>query len=251
MKPILFCLFLLGSCSAHAASNELARANALFEQKSYAQALPLYTKLANAGNAEAQQQLGQMYWYGEAGAVDEASAALWFRKAAAQGNKVAADSLEIMRQRAARRTDIDYWLGRYDGANLRSGKFQCAAPRIPALSKQSEEIDRVSKAIARWQDCYNGFVNNLNAASPLTSQIPADIVKLMNAAEMERARTYLAQVRENLGEEAKVSAALVLADVAAWRSATEVHVKEHNAIIDSGPSAERALDIEARKRNYK
>ena len=32
-------------------------------------------KLANAGNAQAQQQLGQMYWYGEAGAVDEAGVA--------------------------------------------------------------------------------------------------------------------------------------------------------------------------------
>ena len=38
---------------------------------------------------------------------------------------------------------------------------------------------------------------------------------------------------------------------AAWRSATEAYVKQHNAIVESGPSPERARDIEARRNNYK
>lgn len=216
-------------------AGELEDAKALFEQKKYPEAMKLYTKLANAGNVEAQQSLGQMYWYGEAGEVDEAKATAWFTKAAAKGNKVAADSLVIMQQRVARRADIDYWVSKYDGEDLKSGKFHCPAPRVPPISKQSDEIDRVANAINKWQDCYNGFVQNLNAVSPLSNRIPADVAKLMNAAEMEKAKARLAQVQENVSEEAKVGAKMTLADVAVWRSATEAYIAEHNAIVNKAP----------------
>ncbi|MDB5745702.1 MAG: hypothetical protein JWP72_550 [Massilia sp.] len=233
MKKLLLSLAL---CLAlPAVAGELEDAKALFEQKKYPDALKLYTRLANTGNVEAQQSLGQMYWYGEAGAVDEAKAQMWFQKAAAKGDKVALASLDVMKQRSARRAEIDHWVSRYDGADLKSGKFHCPAPRIPAISKQAVEIERVSNAIAKWQDCYNGFVNNLNAVSPLSERIPADIAKLMNAPEMERAKKHLAQVQENISQEAKVGAKLVLADVAVWRSATEAYVGEHNAIVRKAP----------------
>ena len=230
------CLGLLMAGALRA--GEIENAKALFEQKKYPEALKLYTKLANGGNAEAQQQLGQMYWYGEAGAVDEPKAEDWFRKAAAQGNAVAVASLELIRQRGLRRADIDYWVSKYDGEALRSGKFRCPAPRIPPISKQSDEIARVTNAINKWQDCHNAFVDNLNAASPLSKQIPADIAKLMNLAETERAHAHLAQVQENIAEEAKVGAKLVLADVAVWRNATEAYIAEHNAIVEKAPKDE-------------
>jgi TPR repeat protein len=89
-------MLLAGACSA----DELSAANAAFANKDYAGALQRYTRLANAGNVEAQQHLGEMYWYGEAGTVDEAKAEAWFRKAAAKGNTVASASLDLMRQRA-------------------------------------------------------------------------------------------------------------------------------------------------------
>jgi hypothetical protein len=219
-------------------AGELEDAKSLFEQKKYPEALKLYTRLANGGNVEAQQNLGQMYWYGEAGQVDEAKAEQWFRKAAAKGNAVAVASLELMKQRVARRADIDYWVSGYDGAELTSGKFRCVAPRIPPISKQSEEIDRVGKAISKWQDCHNAFVENLNAASPLVKQIPPDIAKLMNAAETERSHAHLVRVQENLVEEAKVGAKLVLADIAVWRNATEAYIAEHNAIVNKVPKDE-------------
>lgn len=248
MKPFLLLAGLLAVSIAHA--DPLSDANALFASKAYPEALAAYARLANAGNVEAQQHLGEMYLYGEAGATDEAKAEQWFRKAAAKGNAAAVASLELIRQRGLRKADIAYWTTSYDGAEFKSGKFACAAPRIPSISKQTEDIDRVSNAISKWQACHNGFVENLNAASPLVKQIPADIVKLMNAAETERASVHLAQVHDNLAEEAKVSAKLVLADIAVWRSATEAYVAEHNAIIGQAPSEERARDIEARRRNY-
>ncbi len=233
MKHIVFSLALLFAGAACA--DELAQANALFAKKDYAQALKLYTKLGNAGNVEAQQHLGEMYWYGEAGAVDEAKAQDWFTKAAAKGNAVAIASLELMKQRVTRRADIDYWVMKYDGSDLRSGEYSCRAPRIPAMSKLNDEIESISAKIKTWQDCYNRFVTHLNDNSPLTKRIPADIAKLMNKEENERATARLAQVHANLAEEAKVSSKLVLADFAAWRSATEAYVNEHNQMVKDAP----------------
>jgi len=238
MKKSLLCLTLLLCNPAFA--GELEEANALFAKKEYSQALQLYNKLASAGNVEAQQKLGSMYWYGEAGAVDEAKAEAWFRKAAAKGNKVAVASLDVMQQRVARRADIDYWVSKYDGADLKSGQFRCPVPRIPTMSKLNDEIERVSASVTAWQDCYNRFVVNLNEAAPLTRRIPPDIAKLMNAQETERAKNHLDEVHANLAEGARVSAKLVLADFAAWRSATEAYVAEHNAMVkEASSSAER------------
>jgi hypothetical protein len=243
---LLACLLACSTVRADALSD----ANALFANKAYPQALAAYTKLANAGNVEAQQHLGGMYFYGEAGAVDEVKAESWFRKAAAKGNAVAVASLEMMKQRKARRAEIVHWVEQYQGEDLKTGQSSCPLPRIPAISKQAAEVERVSANIATWQNCYNAYVTKLNAALPLVKRIPADVVKLMNQAETVRANERLALVQENLTEEARVSSKLFLADVAAWRSATEAYVKEHNAIVASGPSEERAREIEARKKNY-
>jgi TPR repeat protein len=249
MKKTVYFLSLLLLAGA-ARADDLADANAMFKNKAYPQALQAYTKLANAGNAEAQLHLGEMYWYGEAGAIDEGKADGWFRKSAAKGNKVAAAALELMKQRTVRRGDIDYWISQYDGADLKSGAFRCPAPRLPAVSKTQEEIDAVAARIEAWQACYNGFVRNLNDSSPLVKHIPADVEKLMNQHEMDKARSYLDGVYTAIAEDARINAKLVLADVGVWRSATDAYVAEHNMIMKSLPSAERQQDIEARKRNY-
>ncbi|MCA1854852.1 sel1 repeat family protein [Massilia oculi] len=234
MKTKLFLASLLLCGAAHA--GELDNANALFEKKDYAGALKIYTKLADAGNPEAQQALGQMYWYGEAGQVDEAKAEALFKKSAAKGNKVAAASLAVMEQRVKRRKDIDYWISGYDGEDLKSGEFRCATPRIPAMSKINADIDRIGAAITTWQDCYNRYVTNLNAATPLTKRVPEDIRKLMKKDELEKSTAYLEQLQANLQEEAKVSSKLVLADFEAWRKATDAYVSEHNKMVKSNSS---------------
>ncbi|WP_426176197.1 tetratricopeptide repeat protein [Massilia sp. TWR1-2-2] len=202
----------------------------------FPQALQLYTKLANAGNAEAQLHLGEMYWYGEAGAIDLVKADAWFKKSSAKGNKTAAASLEVMKKRELRRADIDYWVSKYDGADLKAGKFRCPAPRIPAISKANDEINSVAAAMTTWQDCNNGFVANLNASAPLTTRIPEDISKLLNKQELEAATAYLGEVHTRMGADASISAKLVLADYDAWRAATDKFVKEHNELVKSMPA---------------
>ncbi len=229
MKKTLFCLSLLLSGAVYA--DDLASANELFAKKSYPQALQMYTKLANAGNAEAQLHMGEMYLYGEAGAVDLSKAEAWFKKSAAKGNKTAIAALEMMKQRELRKADMAYWMSKYDGAELKSGKFRCPVPRIPAISKQNDEIAAVGVKIEAWQTCYNGFVENLNAAKPLTKLIPKDVADLLTKEEMATATAHLEAVYSRIAEEARVSAKLLLADVAVWRGATEAYVGDYNKMM--------------------
>lgn len=253
MKKILSMLtlaaLLAGAGSARA--DELANANALFAKKSYPQALQLFIKLGNAGNAEAQLHVGEMYLYGEAGAVDLAKAELWFRKSAAKGNRTAVAALEMMQQRQARAADIALWTSQYDGSEFKSGKYRCPAPRFPDVSKYNEDIQAISARMEKWQDCYNDAVRNLNAKAPLVKLIPKDVADLMTREEVEQAASHLKEVYERLAEDMRVSSKLVLADFGAWRDATDKYVAEHNRIVKSGPTPERQKELDARKENYK
>lgn len=248
MKKLVLCLGLaLAALAANA--DELANADALFQKKAYPQALQLYTRLASAGNVDAQRHLAEMYWYGEAGAIDDAKAELWFKKAAAKGDKTAVAALDVMQQRVTRRADIDFWVNKYDGADLRSGKFRCVAPRIPAISKMNDEITRVAGSVEAWQNCYNGFVANMNAHSTLASVVPEDLIKLFNEPETEAAKVRLAAARERIVADASIGAKLTLADFAAWRSATEAWVTEHNDLVKTSTATERSNAIDARNNN--
>jgi TPR repeat protein len=248
MKTLLFCLALLSAGAACA--DELADADALFAKKAYPEALQKYTKLANAGNVTAQQHLGEMYFYGEAGEVDLDKATGWFRKAAAKGNAIAIASLEMMKQREKRRAELDYWIQKYDGSDIRTEEYRCPSPRFPAISRQTEEIDRYSAKMKAWQDCYNRYAEHLNAVTPLTKRIPEDIKKLLTKAEMEKAAAHLNAVQEGLSEDAKIGARMVVADFTAWRDATDAYVAQHNEIVKNAPTIEREKELEARKNNY-
>lgn len=237
MKKILVCLFLLSSGAVFA--DDLADANALFAKKSYPQAMQLYTKLANGGNAEAQLHLGEMYLYGEAGTADLAKAEVWFKKSAAKGNKTAVAALEMMKQRELRKADLTFWMTAYDGAELTSGQYRCPVPRVPAMSKQNDEIAAVAAKVEKWKTCYNALVENLNDAKPLTKRIPKDVADLMTKDEMAKAATHLEQVYSRIVEDARVSAKLFLADFAAWRDATDAYVAENNRIVQDAKGVHR------------
>ncbi len=241
MKTVLLCaaLLLCGTASA----DELSDADALFAKKAYPEALQKYTKLANAGNVMAQQHLGEMYFYGEAGAVDADKAALWWGKAAAKGNKVAIASLDMMKKRGEHRADIDYWLTQYDGADLSGGAYRCPAPRFPSVSKVNEDIERYSAKMKDWEACHNRAVVHLNESLPLTKLIPKDIAPLLTKEETERAEAHLKDVGERAAEDIKVAGNMVLADYNAWRIATESWVKEHNDIVNSAPPP----DVDAKR----
>ena len=69
---------------AQTAQELLIDANAKYEAGQMDAALELYTQAANKGLAEAQYQLGKMYYLGESGSKDYSSASMWFKRAARQ-----------------------------------------------------------------------------------------------------------------------------------------------------------------------
>ncbi len=221
MKKYLLCLAcLLGGA---ASADELADANKLMDGKMYPQAMAVYGKLAQAGNVEAQFHLGEMYLYGETGKIDLAQAANWFQKASAGGSGQAAGALQLIKERAERRVDIAYWTDRYDGADLRSGKFNCARPLAAAVSTTNDDIERVAASFATWQDCYNGFVQNVNSALPPGKHIPADVLRLMDQSEYDRAIAHVDAVFTAISADAAKTADAVVAEHAAWHAATQAY----------------------------
>lgn len=131
-------------------------------------------------------------------------------------------------ERAAHAADIAYWTKNYQGQDLFSGKFDCPAPAIPAVSTTNVEIKAVSASVAAWEACYNGFVDNLHDAMPAGKRIPAEIARLMTPAEMEAARAHLEHVYDAVGINAQANAADTISKRDAWRSATEKYVAEQN-----------------------
>ena len=241
MKSVLIGLSLLLGVAAGALADELADANKALEGKSYAQAMQLYGKLANAGNPVAQLHLGEMYWYGEGTPADLVQAKSWFTKAAASGNAEAKAALVTMQQREVRKADIAYWSTAYDGADLKTGKFACVRPTIPALSKTNEEIKAVDASVATWRVCYDAFAKNLGDALPPGKRLPADIGALMNEQEYEQTLRHLDQVYTKVGGEELAGAKETMAAHAAWTAATKKYVAEQNDLIKSRAAADAKI----------
>lgn len=124
--------------------------------------------------------------------------------------------------------DIAYWTTTYTGEELTSGKFDCPAPAIPAISKDNQGIAATNKAISAWEACYNGLVDAMIDAKPLDKRIPADVRARMTPAELERARAHLDDVYGKVVERMQSGAAATLAQRDAWRSATEKYVAQQN-----------------------
>jgi TPR repeat protein len=229
MKVRIVVLSLAMMLGIPAMADDLAEANRLLESKAYPQALAMYTKLANAGNAKAQFNLGEMYWYGEAGSIDLVQARNWFTKSAAAGNKEASAALETMALRETRRKDIDYWISGYDGKDMKSGAYDCRRPEIPVISRSNDEIKTVDKTYAVWQSCYNDFVQNLGDALPAGKRIPQDIARLMNQIEYDQAVANLDRIYRGLAQQGSDSATAIIGEYEKWRKATEQFVTARNA----------------------
>lgn len=222
MKRLMFGLLMVAAGAAMA--DDLGDADQALRAKDYGRAFPLYARLADAGNTEAQFRLGEMYWYGDGTAVDLAKSRTWLQKAAAKGHAGARESLELLAQRGRRGADIAYWTTAYQGEDLTTGKYACPLPSIPAVSTQLDEVRTVGKAIGNWAICYNDFTKNLKAAGPSINRIPADVRKLMTPAELAQAiaRIDTAVARVVRGKED--DADTFVTERANWYAATDKYL---------------------------
>jgi TPR repeat protein len=245
MRRLLLSLLLV-SCTAMA--DDLSDADKFLAAKQYDKALSLYTKLAKAGNPEAQFRVGEMYWYGDGTAQDLEAARGWFEKAAAAGNPDARDSMAALERRKTRGNEISYWTKDYDGADLRSGQFECKLPVIPAASTTNADIQATRKNIELWQTCYGGFVANFNATAPLGKRIPADVLDMMTPQELELARVHVESVYGKVLARAQAEADTVRSQQMAWEGATERFVKEENVRVERQNEELKRAAVEAERR---
>jgi TPR repeat protein len=224
MKRLLGVALLLIAGSAVA--DDLADANRLLMQKSYDKALPLYQRLADAGNPEAQLRLGEMYWFGDGTAQNLGKAKLLFEKSAMAGNSDAASSLASLKRRETHGNEITYWTTTYNGADMISGEYACKVPELPALSQTKKQIIAVDAEINAYSACYNSFVDNLRAALPAGKRIPAEVINMMTPAEAERAQRHLGQVYAKLAVDGRRNAMAFTEQEAFWRKETEKFVMQ-------------------------
>jgi len=85
-------LFVLGSIHPVSAG-PLEEAKAAADRHDYAAKMRILQPLAEAGNPEAQEMLGRMYWTSQEGVKNDVLAAYWFRKAAEQDDTDAQHAL--------------------------------------------------------------------------------------------------------------------------------------------------------------
>lgn len=222
MKKLLGCILLVACASASA--DELADGIKAWESKDYAQAHRIFSKLAAAGNPEAQRQLGEMYGFGDGVPEDLAAARRWLEQARAGGSKDAAASLATVEQRASHKADIARYVA-YDGSDVALGHFGCVKPAIPEFSATKKEITEVNGAIANYYACYGRFARNLNDSLPPGKAIPPETAKLMNAAEFEQAKVALDKQYVRVAGDAKAELATVTAAEQSWLASTEKHAQ--------------------------
>ena len=85
IRNLLGALAIAAAVGAPAAAGPLEDANDAYREKAYAKAAELWRTLADKGDAEAQYSLGTLYAEGKGVEQNDATAFLWFQRAANQG----------------------------------------------------------------------------------------------------------------------------------------------------------------------
>jgi hypothetical protein len=215
-------------CAGSVRADQLSDAASALEKKNYPVAVAAYTRLADAGNAEAALRLGEMYWYGEGVPLDRTKGDALFARAAAAGNHDAAAALTLSSRRQAHLADIAYWTSGYNGADLNAGRFNCAAPAFPPYSETKRAVTEVGEAYAAYIACYNGFVDNIGAAMPAGKRIPEAVALLMSEAELTQARAHLTKIYMDAAARGKAVADDTVARNAAWSRDTQEYLANQN-----------------------
>lgn len=227
MIKLVFVAFAL-SFVANSYADELSDAYKLYKNKEYKASAALFSKLADNGNAEAQEMMGELYWYGDGMAIDTNKAEQWFKKSAAQGNQKAQGFVTLIAKRDSKKSQIYYFTDQFDGGNVKFERFNCIRPSIPDVSKTNEEIKRVTTEVKSWLECYNQFVENLNLVLPAGKAIPKDVEEIMTDEEMTKAVRLMDKTYAQISADAKKVTDTILEEQVSWKKLTESYVISNN-----------------------
>ncbi len=157
-------------------------------------AFKLFSELASEGHAEAQEALGQMFWYGEGTAADQKQARLWLGKAATQGRVRAQKFIEMFDERDRRQSELRFYLEEFDGGSLKWTEKVCPAPDLSESKMSVTQLKASLDALNKKIDCYNQYVSNMRTSLQNLSFIPGDLRRLMRDEEIGQAQA-LAETR--------------------------------------------------------
>jgi TPR repeat protein len=241
MKRSIGAVLLLLAC-ASVRADELSDGIKAWERRDFAVAQTIFSKLANAGNPQAQLLLGEMYGYGEGVPEDLVQAERLLGLAGAAGNKEAAESLDNVRQRAARKADIARFAE--GGAAPQSlTDFGCVKPAFPEMSTSQKDIKAVTAKANEWRSCYQRYGAHLAAQPAGDKAVPPDIAKLMNLVELERARTSREQAYARAASVANEEAAAFGRASDQWYASTKDYALKMEKVTRE-ESAQRQREFE-------
>jgi hypothetical protein len=127
--------------------------------------------------------------------------------------------------RAAKRTEIDFYTTKYIGDDIAYENIGCGRPHFPEVSKTRAEITTVSKHFDEWKACYDGYVQKLSGLLPAGKALPANVAAAMTPEELAQAKLRMAKVYDAVAEDANELAQQVLKENTLWMSRTTEFVK--------------------------
>ena len=85
MRRIILAICIIVSAFSLSAQDTLEQATQYYDNKEYDKAVPMFQRLAQGGDADAQNALGVCYEKGQGVSQDYTQAVYWYRKSAEQG----------------------------------------------------------------------------------------------------------------------------------------------------------------------
>ena len=139
-----------------------------------AEAAEMFRRAADQGHPVAQFNLGKLYADGVGVDKDAAKAKKYLALAAAQGNSVARDSLNVLKAREAAESDADRW------KRLEAAAAIGDADALFALAEAYEELDdgteeAYSVIQSSYQDALNAYVRDAATGKVFAMQRAADM----------------------------------------------------------------------------
>lgn len=163
--------------AAQTAQELLNEANAKYEAGQMEAAVELYTQAANKGLAEAQFQLGKMYYLGESGSKDYSSASMWFKRAARQRHAKAEYGLATCYMNGdGLPVNYDQALMYMRASALRG--YVPAQRKLAELYQKGVLVEADSVEAKRWRDMSDGkdvaLVPEIERPTKIIAKAPAD-----------------------------------------------------------------------------
>ncbi|WMW81414.1 M56 family metallopeptidase [Undibacterium cyanobacteriorum] len=203
----------------------IAEAQRLRDKREWQKARTVLQNLAENGNAEAQQALGEMYWRGQGVATNTQLASEWFKRASASGFSAADKYLTILNERENKLHEIAYYTEQYDGKDWNFNEMKCVRPEFSTTLNSSTDIEFMIYQINEFATCFNRYGERLNASKVSDRVLPNNVVRIMTDEEIEKALNRNIRVMATIRLTANLIAEDFMIEKQNWETRTREQFK--------------------------